>query len=348
MHPTSQMKTRNNSCCIARRADQQGVRPPGQDSPGIEKYATESTSSTSRNPLGHQDGKVPTPGPAAQPSSNNNQKKTRRKWTREEYTEVMYCFYYALEKPETNNTDDTYNTWCLRNSDSEKTQMLDPSKLANVSRYIVRSKKLTELEISIIKDRVKNDTREVQIEGNGNEGNLDEQELELPNNVDLADENNVDELDPHEVVVDEEELLAMKTDIIEELSVIKHTEMNQRETLLKIRHPYKYKTMLEIGNKALEQLCHDMTSDLTELNELIYATGKVLQTKCGIKSRKRKTKRKSNKAKWQVKIEKEIESFRREISILEELQKDNQEKIRKSEKSNKKIQNTFQRANTND
>jgi len=171
MHPTSQMKTKNKSCRIARRADQQGARPPGQDSPGIEKYATESTSSISQNPPGHQDGTDPTPGPAVQPSSTNNQKKTRLKWTREEYTEVMYCFYYALEKPETNNTDDTYNTWCLRNSESEKTQMLDPNKLANVRRHIVRNKKLTDIEISIIKDQVKNDTIEVHIEENKKEEN---------------------------------------------------------------------------------------------------------------------------------------------------------------------------------
>ena len=54
--------------------------------------------------------------------------------------------------------------------------------------------------------------------------------------------------------------------------------------------------MLDIGNKALEQLCHDMNPDLTELNELIYATGRVLQAKCVIKSRKKKAKRKPSKA----------------------------------------------------
>ena len=191
---------------------------------------------------------------------------------------------------------------------------------------------MTDIEISTIKDRVKNDTREIQIERNGIEGNLDEQELEMPNNVDLAVENNVNDIEPHEVVVDEEELLAMKMDIVEELSIVKHTEMNERDTLLKIRHPHKYNTILKIGNKALEQLCHDMNPDLTELNELIYATGRVLQAKCGLKSRKKKTKRKPSKAKWQVKIEKEIENFRREISILEELQKDSGEKSGKARK----------------
>jgi len=74
----------------------------------------------------------------------------------------------------------------------------------------------------------------------------------MPNKVDLAIGNNIDELKPHEVVVDEEELLSMKTNIVEELSVVKHTEMSERETLLKIRHTHKYKNILNIGNKALE------------------------------------------------------------------------------------------------
>jgi len=64
----------------------------------------------------------------------------------------------------------------------------------------------------------------------------------------------------------------------------------------------------------------------------MYATGRVLQAKCGIKLRKKETKKKPRKAKWQVKIEKEIENFRREISILDELQKDNGKQSRKARK----------------
>ena len=71
MHPTSEMKTRNKPCGI-RRADEQVARPPGQDSPGIEKYATEFTSSTIQNPPGHQVGIAPIPGPAVQLSSTKN------------------------------------------------------------------------------------------------------------------------------------------------------------------------------------------------------------------------------------------------------------------------------------
>ena len=81
--------------------------------------------------------------------------KKKKKWTREEHKEVMYCFYYALEKPQTNSTEDTFLTWCSRNSDSDKIDGMDANKLANIRRYIMRSKKITDMEIELIKEQVK-------------------------------------------------------------------------------------------------------------------------------------------------------------------------------------------------
>ena len=76
-----------------------------------------------------------------------------------------------------------------------------------------------------------------------------------------------------------------------------------------------------------------MDPNLTELNELIYATGKVLQKRCGVKhKRKQNSVRKPNKPKWQVKIDKEIENLRKEISLLEELQKDKEIRSGKARK----------------
>ena len=67
----------------------------------------------------------------------------------------MYCFYYAQEKPQTNSTEDTFLTWCSRNSDSDKIDGMDANKLANIRRYIMRSKKITDMEIELIKEQVK-------------------------------------------------------------------------------------------------------------------------------------------------------------------------------------------------
>ena len=50
-----------------------------------------------------------------------------------------------------NNNDGTFNKWCERNSNSEKLACLDTNKLANIRRYIVREKKLTDTEIAQFK-----------------------------------------------------------------------------------------------------------------------------------------------------------------------------------------------------
>ena len=90
------MKTRRNPCRIVRRTDQQGMCPPGQDSPGMVEYATESNSSPNESPYGYQKGMHPTSG-SANPTPTRHHKENRKRWTREEYKEIMYCFYYVLQ-----------------------------------------------------------------------------------------------------------------------------------------------------------------------------------------------------------------------------------------------------------
>ena len=84
---------------------------------------------------------------------------------------------------------------------------------------------------------------------------------------------------------------------------------------------------------ALELLCNELNPDLTCLNELMYATGKVLQKKCGITIKRRsKGSRGINKSKWQLKREQEIELFRKELSLLDEIQKDKRLRSGKAKK----------------
>ena len=147
------MNLRSKSYRIARRAGQQGARPSGLYQPEVEKLATESKSFITQSFHGHQDGGIPNPGPGNS-TLNQTQKKKRNKWTREEYKDVMYCFYFTLENPTTNNTDGTFNKWRERNSNNEKLTYLDANKLANVRRYIVREKKLTDTEIAQIKEQL--------------------------------------------------------------------------------------------------------------------------------------------------------------------------------------------------
>ena len=174
---------------------------------------------------------------------------------------------------------------------------------------------------------------EIVRERNEDPEDVESSEIHAVVNVEPNDNGNEEEIVVEPVIT--EEVLAMKTDILEELSKVQHTNMAEREPLLKIRSKYKFKGSFDLANTALELLCNELNPDLTCLNELIYTTGKDLQEKCGITIKRRsKGSRGINKSKWQLKLEKEIELFRKELSLLDEIQKD---KILRSGKAKKVV-----------
>ena len=73
------------------------------------------------------------------------------------YAEVIYCYYYALVKPGRNKTNVSYTKWYSQNTISDKCDKLNANKLANQRRYIIRNKKLTDIELIQIKEQVMND-----------------------------------------------------------------------------------------------------------------------------------------------------------------------------------------------
>ena len=112
--------------------------------------------------------------------------------------------------------------------------------------------------------------------------------------------------------LNQNEVADVRTDILEELSIVQHTSVNDRESLLKVHHTNKYRTIIDIGNEALKQLCNEMDPNLTELNELICATGKVIHKRCGLKhKRKQNSIRKPNKPKWQEKLTEKLKTLER-------------------------------------
>ncbi|CAH1111968.1 unnamed protein product [Psylliodes chrysocephalus] len=109
---------------------------------------------------------------AAQPDSNHTQtmsqpglpgedasvsipttSKNRQQWTREQYADIMWCYYYAMaNKTDEGVTKSTYSIWRERNPDIFPT--INPNTLANQRRFILREKKLTNIELEQIKTEV--------------------------------------------------------------------------------------------------------------------------------------------------------------------------------------------------
>ena len=93
-------------------------------------------------------------GPSRQegPTINMVKKIIKQKWTREDYIEVMFCYYKAKADPKKGVTKDTYRIWRGRNP-NDRPDLTD-NALMNQRRYIERQNKLTEIEIDDIKRRV--------------------------------------------------------------------------------------------------------------------------------------------------------------------------------------------------
>ena len=67
-------------------------------------------------------------------------KRKRQKWSIEEFKEILYCFYYALENPsKTRTAERTYKSWRERNKIER--EYIDTNKLANVRRYVLHKKR---------------------------------------------------------------------------------------------------------------------------------------------------------------------------------------------------------------
>ena len=77
----------------------------------------------------------------------------------------------------------------------------------------------------------------------------------MPDAVKNPPEHGVENDEEQKGELNQEEVVEMRTDILEELSLIQHAIINEREPLLKIRHTNKYRNIIEDGNEALKQLC---------------------------------------------------------------------------------------------
>ena len=85
--------------------------------------------------------------------TNYENKNTRKNCSNEDYKEILYAFFYAINKPSgRNTTQGTYNIWQERTECTDT--HLDPHKLTNVRRYIIKDNSLTEAENDYMKEQV--------------------------------------------------------------------------------------------------------------------------------------------------------------------------------------------------
>ena len=239
----------------------------------------------------------------------------------------MEAFYTALQDPSTTSTTKTaYTIW--REKHPTDRRNIDANKLANVKRDIMKQKRLTDLELATIQEKTKPNISDTSIE------HLDE---DRPEGTTPA----VEELDEHQEAIQEEpeneRLLDMVGNIRQKWETIKETPLGERPPIPKIKKDRTAKQTIKCANAAIHHIKGIMTHpmDLTEINQLTYATASVIAETLGERPRKQKQARKQPA--WKEKIEKEVKKLRADLSLLSEIEKGSTVKERKVKQMKRKL-----------
>ena len=125
-------------------------------------------------------------------------------------------------------------------------------------------------------------------------------------------------------------------EIVIEFSRTSHLDLSDREPLPKLACGSKLNESIKIYNVALKEILSERECDLTSLNALVYSTAKAITAQVGVKVNRKKNYQVNKPPKWKVKIQKEIDLLRADISFLNEVSKGANLKIRKLRKIKRK------------
>lgn len=237
------------------------------------------------------------------------QRKSRQQWTTEQYKDVMWCFYYAdSTKIEGGTVKGTYSIWRRRNPDIFPN--MNPNTLANQRRFIVDKKKLTDVELQQIKETVK---RELQAEAAGPPNTL--QQVETPGQANEEVETEQPRTPTNNI---REEVQEMVLAINQKWVKIQHSDLHERKKLNKVYLDSMVKHKISVANAALLEIIRGSSLNITQINQLMYATAAVVAGEV-----KEVTKPKSalKEPEWKRRIQKTIESHRKELALIHEFKK---------------------------
>ena len=108
--------------------------------------------------------------------------------------------------------------------------------------------------------------------------------------------------------------------------------MSERENLTKVKINKSQEKYLNFANLAIQEFCDDIELDMNDVNTMLYACAKTVESKLGVKSNKERKPDKNKKPKWKINIEKEIETMRGEMSTLSEIERNKDPQTRNARK----------------
>ena len=126
------------------------------------------------------------------------------------------------------------------------------------------------------------------------------------------------------------EYTSFRNEIIETIEKIEAISMSKRENLTKVKIKKSQEKYLNFANLAIQEFCDDIELDMNDINVMLYAYAKTVESKLGVKPKKKRKPEKNKKPKWKINIEKQTETMRGEMSILSEIERNIDPKTRKA------------------
>ena len=258
----------------------------------------------------------------------------------------MRVFYTAQKNPITNLTEQTFIEW-RKPVGNDVPENIDSNKLANVRRDIIRNKRLTDAKIDQIRTKIRNAENVTS----------DEEEQHFIENMNLEPIVLIPQLNMNEVqnriaevrsasINDgdpesqdnfteqySQEIEEARLDILCKFSKTEHQDFSERDLLPKITNSAQLNLKVKLCDVALKKILTNKECDLSNLNAIIYATGKAISNQTGVKTKKKKSKHTNKPPKWKVKIQKKTDALQTELSILDEISKGTAVKTKKARKA---------------
>ncbi|KAL9955121.1 hypothetical protein ACROYT_G036407 [Oculina patagonica] len=158
-------------------------------------------------------------------------------------------------------------------------------------RDIIKSKRLTEMELETIRANVRQATSTPEKMNSLRPGieDTDKQEMVEANvgeNTSTLPESAGRTQKPTETKSDES-LIAMKNDIMRKWETVKYQEMTERPLLPKIKKDRRARDAIDIADKAIKEIKEGIDGPLTitDINQIVYATASIITEKMGLKPR---------------------------------------------------------------
>ena len=330
-----------HSARIARLGAKQGAHSSVVDQAVDEIVASGTTSRLSRMDI-PQESQLDDPDALSAPQSvvTSLKKPNRKSWTHEEYCHIMWCYYYCVLNPSTKTgiVKATFDLWVSRYPADRPNDSFNANSLANMRRFIVNKKTLSDVEL----DGIKFEAKQCLDQAIGSETvseDLEEINASIPVEMgpdipDLTISSAISQ-DLHALQQDcfidgiASVIAQLYGDIITIWEEVKSVPFTSRKRLPKLTFKTsKQKELLNDVNTCLNEIIENTSPDLSELNALLYAVAVHVCRVCGftvnlVSQVSYQNTHKSSSCDTLHKLQSKVNALRSDLSIIAELAKGN-------------------------